>query len=242
MSTYDISIIMKHLRAQKYYDEQYYGSDQKRRWIKLPFERTDYYGMPFSLLDVHSGKKILDIACGAGQLLSRAEALGLKCYGIDISEVAISRASMIVKGELLCANVDKGLPYDNSFFDYITCLGSLEHFENQSEVMREICRVAKKTCRIYFLVPNDDYILHKLGYETDSQPVVNRYSLAGYRSLMERNGLKICRILKDNSHLTNLAESSSLLKFLAKLIFHPFVSLIPLQLSYNFIFLCQASS
>lgn len=233
---------MKNLRVQKYYDEQYYDSDQKRQWIKLPFAKPDYYGMPLRFLDVHSGKTILDIACGAGQLLRRAEALGLQCYGIDISKTAIRKARTIVKGVLNCANVDKGLPYKDKFFDYITCLGSLEHFKNQSGVVREICRVAKKTCQIYFLVPNNDFILHKLRYETDFQPVVNRHSLTGYRSLIERNGLKIYRTLRDNMYLTNLAESSSLLKLLTKLVFRPFVSLIPFSLSYNFIFLCQTSN
>lgn len=224
---------------KQYYDKQYYGSGQQKRWIRLPFPQNDYYGIPLRLLDVHRGNILLDIACGTGQLLKRAETLGLRCYGIDISEVAISQASRVVKGKLVCANVDKGLPYDDNFFDYITCLGSLEHFENQPGVVREIYRIAKKSCQIYFLVPNDDYILHKLGYETDFQPVVNRHSLAAYRSLIERNGLKIFRTLRDNSHLANLAESSSLLKFLAKLVYRPFVSLIPFRMSYNFIFLCQ---
>jgi len=232
---------MKDPRIKQYYDVKYYDSGQPRQWIKLPFPKAGYYVKPLRLLDVQEGRTLLDIACGAGQLLKTAKALGLRCYGIDISEVAISQARKNVKGELVCANVDKGLPYDDNFFDYITCLGSLEHFENQSRVLREICRVAKSSCRIYFLVPNDNYILHRLGYETDFQPVINRHSLVGYRSLMERNGLAVYRTLRDNSHLTNLAESSSLPKLLVKLVFRPFVSLIPLHLSYNFIFLCQPS-
>lgn len=228
-------------QVKKYYNEQYRGIDQQRRWIRLPFTQVDYYDKPLRMLDVEEGRTLLDIACGTGQLLKRAEALGLRCYGIDISEVAIREARKNVKSELVCANVEKDLPYDDDFFDYITCLGSLEHFENQAGLLREICRIAKKSCRICFLVPNNEYILHKLGYETDFQPVINRYSLVGYRSLMERNGLTIYRTLRDNSHLSNLAESSSLPKLLAKLVFRPFVSLIPLHLSYNFIFLCQAS-
>lgn len=230
---------MTNPRVQQYYDEQYYGSGQQRRWIRLPFRRADYYGKPLKLLDVQKGRTLLDIACGTGQLLRRAEALGLRCYGIDISEIAISQARAIVKGQLVCANVDKGLPYEDNFFDYITCLGSLEHFENQSGVVREIYRVAKKFCRIYFLVPNDDYILHKLGYETDFQPVVNRHSLAGYRNLLTKGGLMIECVLRDNSHLSNLTESSSPLKLFLKLIVYPLVGLIPLRLSYSFIFLCR---
>lgn len=233
---------MKQTCIQQYYDEHYYNSSQNKQWIKLPFPQADYYVTPLKLLDIQRGRKLLDIACGTGKFLRRAEDLGLQCYGIDISKTAIRKARAIVKGVLNYANVDKGLPYNDKFFDYITCLGSLEHFKNQSRVLREIRRVAKKTCQIYFLVPNNDFILHKLGYETDFQPVVNRHSLTEYRSLIERNGLKIYRTLRDNMYLTNLAESSSLLKLLTKLVFRPFVSLIPFSLSYNFIFLCQTSN
>lgn len=224
-------------RVQRWYDEEYYGAYRQRQWIRLPLSKADYYGTPLRLLGVQRGRVLLDIACGTGRLLERAEALGLHCCGIDISEVAIGEARTRVKGELLCASVDDGLPYGDAFFDYVTCLGSLEHFANQFGVLSEMRRVAKSSCRICFLVPNDDYILHKLGYETDSQPVVNRYSLAGYTDLLQRSGLRIYRVLGDNSHLANLAESSSLLKLAAKLLLRPFTWLIPLELSYNFIFL-----
>ena len=232
---------MKDQKVRKYYNEQYNSPIQSER-IRLPwlsFLSDDYYGKPLRLLDVQRGKKLLDIACGSGQLLKRAEDLGLKCWGIDISEIAIREARKTVEGELVCSDVNNGLPYNDNSFDYITCLGSLEHFENQYIVIREIFRIAKKTCLIYFLVPNDNYILHKFGYETDYQPVVNRYSFKEYQILLERNGLKIYRTLRDNPHLTNLSESSSIYKLFAKLMFRPLVSLIPFPLSYNFIFLCS---
>lgn len=233
---------MTETRVKRYYDEQYYGSGQHRRWIRLPFPQTDcHYDKPLRLLDIEKGRRLLDIACGTGQLLRRAESLGLRCYGIDISEEAIRKARKNVKGELISANVDKCLPYDDNYFDYIICLGSLEHFENQSGVLREICRIAKKSCWIYLLVDNEDYILHRLGYETDVQPVINRHSVLGYRSLIEESGLNIYRTYRHNSHLTNLTESSSVPKLLAKLLFRPFVSLIPLHLSFQIIFLCQPS-
>jgi hypothetical protein len=89
------------------------------------------------------------------------------------------------------------------------------------------------------LVPNDDYIAHKLGYETDDQPVVKRYSLEGYTDLLNKSGLVIARVLRDNSHLSGLAESSSWLKLVLKLVVHPFVNFIPLRYSFNFIFICR---
>ncbi|HDY69137.1 MAG TPA: class I SAM-dependent methyltransferase [Candidatus Scalindua sp.] len=99
------------------------------------------------------------------------------CYGIDISEVTISMARKYTNAHLICKSLEDGLPYEDNFFDYITCLGSLEHFHNQPLVIREISRTANNECRICILVPDDNYVLHKFGYETDGQLVVNRHTL-----------------------------------------------------------------
>jgi len=226
----------------KYYDEQHYGCNHSSKWIKLPFSKQDYYGKPLERLGCKAGDRLLDVACGEGQLIERAESLGLQCWGIDISQVATIEARRRCKAAIVCDDVNKGLPYDNGFYDYATCLGSLEHFENQLYVLSEIRRVIKNSGRVYILVPNDDYILHKFGYETDDQPVINRHSLLSYISLLVQSGFRIERALSDNSHLSDLAESSSCLKFVLKLIIHPLVKFIPLRYAYNFIFICQPTT
>lgn len=228
--------------VKNYYDGQYYGRSHTDNGIKVPFSKRDYYDAPLRRLGCKEGERLLDVACGEGQLLERAESMGLKCWGIDISQVATDRVRDRCKAAIVCADINHGLPYEDKFFNYVTCLGSLEHFERQSYVLGEIRRVTKTLGQIYILVPNDDYILHKIGYETDFQPVINRYSLEGYTNLLIQSGLVINRVLRDNSHLSNLAESSSLLKFILKLIVHPFIGLIPLHYSYNFIFICQPCS
>ena len=230
---------MNQLPIDQFYNEQYYGHSNTDSLTRLPFKKADYYRKPLRRLCVQAREKFLDIACGDGRLLAHAESLGLQCWGIDISQVAVDRARSRCKADIIRADVNNGLPFQDKFFDYVTCLGSLEHFTNQLSVVREIHRVIKPSGRIYLLVPNQDYILHKFGYETDNQPVINRYSLAVYRNLLAKGGLTIDCVLRDNSHISNLAESSSLLKLLLKLIVHPIVGLIPLHFSYNFIFLCR---
>jgi len=102
--------------------------------------------------------------------------------------------------------------------------------------------VTKALGRIYILVPNAEYIAGKLGYETDNQPIVNRHSLAGYKDLLTKSGLAIDRVLCDNSHLANLAESSSWGKLVLKLMVNPFIRFIPMRYSYNFIFICRPNA
>lgn len=184
-----------------------------------------------------NGKKILDVGCGKGDLLTNAHERGLKCFGLDISEKAIETTKEKVEGIFLCQNVDEGIPFDDSYFDFMTCLGSLEHFQRPVAVLQEMARTLKKGGRICFLVPNRNYFLLKLGYKTDTQPVTNFLSLAEYTDLF-KNNFDILKTLKENSHLLNLRHSSSYTKHFLKILGRPFVSFLPPCMSQNFIFLC----
>ena len=219
--------------VRKYYSEAY-------EYEPLPpYSYTQF----LNLLEVERGKKLLDIACGIGNLLEEAEKRGLECYGVDISTRAIQIARTRTRANLKCANVDNGLDYPDDFFDYITCLGSLEHFQNQSKVIQEMCRIGKEDANICIYVPNDDYVLHKVGYETDSQLIVNHYSLKKWEQLLETNGLKTERVYKDNSHLLSLNVAGKglkrFLKIVFKLLIRPLVPFVQLKLSYCFIFICR---
>ena len=219
---------------RKWYSEAY-------KYEPLPPQSYAHF---LDLLGVGRDKKLLDVACGVGSLLEEAQKRGLDCYGVDISTRAIQIARTRIKADLKCANVDDGLDYPENFFDYITCLGSLEHFQNQSKVTQGICRVAKENARICIYVPNHDYILHRVGYETDTQLIVNRYSLKGWGQLLESNGLKIERTYRDNSHLTSLNVAGKglrrFLKIAFKLLVRPFLPLLPLKFSFAFIFICRS--
>jgi ubiquinone/menaquinone biosynthesis C-methylase UbiE len=191
------------------------------------------------ILKVKHGDKILDVGCGKGIFLAEAKRWGLACYGIDISEKALSMAKQMTDAYYICADVEQGIFYPDGFFDYVTCLGVWEHFRNQEVVMMEMARVLKNTGKMCVFVPNEDYILHKFGFETDNQPIVNRYSLHEYIKRIQGSGLVIEKLWKDNSHLYNLRESSGYIKHFFKILAHPFVPLLPMELSYHFMFICK---
>ncbi|HEM60857.1 MAG TPA: methyltransferase domain-containing protein, partial [Chloroflexi bacterium] len=136
-------------------------------------------------------------------------------------------------------DVENGLPYPDAFFDYAACLGSLEHFRDQTLVLSEISRVCRQSSKICLYVPNDQYLLHRLGYETDYQPVVKRHSAAGWRCIIEGSGIRVTATAKANLHLLNLRESSSRRKLIAKIATYPFVLLLPLSLSHSLWFVCE---
>ncbi len=116
-----------------------------------------------------SNGKLLDIACGQGTLLAMAERT-CETYGIDISNEAIKKAKKIAtRTEFRVGTADK-LPYRANFFDYVTCMGSLEHFPDIDKSLEEIRRVLKSGGKAVIHVPNSLYLIHRmLGVDTQGQ-------------------------------------------------------------------------
>ena len=73
-------------------------------------------------------KKLLDIACGIGLLLKAGEDAGLKTSGLDISDEAVKHAKRNSPESEVVAGDGENLPWPEGSFDYVTSLGSLEHY------------------------------------------------------------------------------------------------------------------
>lgn len=141
--------------------------------------------------------KLLDIACGDGHVVSYFTD-NYECYGIDISKEAINKAKKIVRGKFFTAKAEK-LPFPNNMFDFVTCLGSLEHFVYMDKALNEMKRVAKKGALIIIHVPNSNYIVHKaLGVETQHQINERFGDAAEWTSILSRY-FYVEKILKYNT-------------------------------------------
>jgi len=96
-----------------------------------------------------SGKKALDIGCGGGKDLLLFCEMGMKAYGIEISEAAIKVACNYLKhwnesSEIKLYN-GKDIPYPNEYFDFAISMGVLDHmlFSHALKLIKEIHRVLK---------------------------------------------------------------------------------------------------
>lgn len=159
------------------------------------------YEIYLSLLKVEHGKSILDIACGPGQMLKAAQQQNLSLHGIDISGVAIDYAkTALPSANLQVANAES-LPFNNSQFNYITCLGSLERFLHLGIALKEMLRVAKPNARFCFLVRNSERASWKIIKQKFG--IINKAGHQGAKSLNEwsaiftKTGFKIERIHHD---------------------------------------------
>lgn len=143
-------------------------------------------------------KKLLDIACGQGTLLAMSEKY-VKTYGIDISREAIKRAKSIAKKSNLKVCAAEKLPFPDNFFDYVTCMGSMEHFINIDGSLREIKRTLKKGGKVIIHVPNSKYLVHRiLGIDTQGQ-INERFATEGeWKQIIEKH-LAVIKTYKYNT-------------------------------------------
>lgn len=203
-----------------YRDKKFGGPDYTHKWI-------------LKLLHPYKGKRLLDIGCGQGMLLKEAERLGLVTYGIDISSEAIKIAKEnSPSSQIVCDDAHR-LLWQDDYFDYITNIGSLEHFGEPKACLKEMKRVMKDDGRACLMLPNLYYyrnIINKLfhGKEPTSYQVIERFtSLKEWAKLIEDSGFKIDKIYKYNKF-----NRPKWLIFIRSII-------IPLYFSHHFLFICS---
>lgn len=98
------------------------------------------------------GEKVLDIACGMGELSLLVAQRGAEVYGLDMSEKAIEAARRLSKKTKIPCQFEVGdaqhLPYPDGYFDKVVCSSSLEHFKDDSLALKEMRRVLKDGGRV----------------------------------------------------------------------------------------------
>ena len=112
-------------------------------------------------LDLSSGKRLLDVACGAGgPALRIAAATGCSVVGIDLHEQAVTTAISIAaqgglaeRSEFLATDATRPLPFSDASFDAITCIDAINHFPDRRQVIAEWARLLKLGGRMLFTDP-----------------------------------------------------------------------------------------
>lgn len=97
---------------------------------------------------------LLDVGCGKGYFLERAEVLNLELTGCDIVDKLQFSSANLVQGF-----VEK-LPFENNSFDVVTCSHTLEHIIEERLAVKELLRVAKK--QLVVVVPRQRYYYYTL--------------------------------------------------------------------------------
>lgn len=231
-----------------------YTSEEVRNAYNQSYSESDFlrdtdasYRWVLNKLGVVPGKHLLDIAFGLGILLKEAHLKGLHVTGIEIS----STAAQIVQRSLPFARLvladGEALPFANATFDYVTNLGSLEHFLHPERGIQEIIRVLKPDGRAAILLPNAYYLPDLIlkvwlkGYGPNHHQIVERFAAANeWRDYLEQNGLQVQKIYKYNFMLPqNLRDWNWFARHPRRLI-PPLLGLfIPFNFSFSFLYICK---
>lgn len=106
----------------------------------------------FERLNLKAGTRLLDLACGAGQLTLPAARKGIDVTGLDLAENLVAQARMRASAEGLHVRIDQGdaeaLPYANESFDVVMSLIGAMFAPRPELVASEMIRVCKSGGRI----------------------------------------------------------------------------------------------
>ena len=133
------------------YDKIFEGSHRLR-------DTDSFYRWILKKLNPIAHQRLLDIGCGEGILVDFAHKLGLISIGMDISASGIKIAQLGTGSKRFALANGENLPFGENSFDYITNIGSLEHFINPLTGVREMRRVLHPDGLAAIVLPNGYYL------------------------------------------------------------------------------------
>ncbi len=99
-----------------------------------------------------SGRRILDVGCGAGQVVEQLGRRGHLARGVDVCEPAIQMAR---RRGARCSLYDGArLPFGEGEFDAVGAFNVLEHVDEPEDFLAELVRVAAPGGRLVVSSPN----------------------------------------------------------------------------------------
>lgn len=142
--------------------------EEKRRTVEAMFDRIapryDLMNGVISLgthrgwkraavaaLGLPAGARVVDLACGTGDLAAEAEARDLRAIGVDVSVGMLSVARERRAASVLVRGSGEALPFGSGTIDGVTCGFALRNFVAIAPVFAEVARVLRPGGRAVFL-------------------------------------------------------------------------------------------
>lgn len=136
------------------------------------------------------------------------------------------------------------MKFPDNFFDYVICLGALEHFLDMEEGVKEMVRVGKENALFCIVVPNINFLFWKIkGSKGTEQQDINEnlLSLHQWKISLQKEGLEILKIYQDKWFMkkTKIFSSLNPLGMIKRVIYKLVWLFLPLNYTYQFIFILR---
>lgn len=205
------------------------------------------YSIFLEYLPLQKGMKLLDIGCGTGWLLKVASEKGLQTCGIDLSAAAVQLSRKNSPASIVeSAGVTK-IPFPDHTFDFVTCIGVLEHFTEMEKSVAEMKRVAKRGAHFCIMVPNSKTLYWKIWQRFSREhreSNENALSLKQWQELFLQQGFKVLQMSRDEWRLQRVVSFLGIktdrwtYQHVKKMIWN----FIPLSRAQQFIFILMTDS
>ncbi len=228
-----------HSQVKKWYDNWYLRHKNKA------MRPLGAYQVFLERLELKKDTHLLDVACGNGFFIQLAHQKGVQVSGIDISEQAIGLAKKNTPSAQLNVQAVEHMSFKDQSFDYITCLGSIEHFLDPAKAFDQIRRVSKKQAKFLFVVPNKHFLFDyfKGSHGTQQQDIKEDLkSLRDWKNLFKDNGFYTLSITPDTWIKESVKKELVSAKGFEKIklyIKHLIWMFLPLCLTYQFVFVLE---
>ena len=139
------------------YNKEYYQQyDKGTGYASTENYEPFFKSVAQRIVDDFAPKTVLDIGCAWGYLVSALRDLGVKAYGIDISEYAISMVRSDIKPYCAALSVTGDLPQTfPSCFDLVVSIEMIEHLYEE-DCLAAIEKICSYSNRILLSSSSDD--------------------------------------------------------------------------------------
>jgi SAM-dependent methyltransferase len=209
--------------------------------------RDSFYLWLIDLLDPQPARTLLDISCGQGRLVNLAHEKGLHAFGVDFAYPGVRLGRVACPAADWAVGDGECLPIASGSMDYVTHIGSLEHYEHPARGAGEIARVLKPDGKACILLPNAFGLLGNIKYVwqhgevfADDQPLQRYATRFTWERLLEAGGLRVVRAVGwgEIERPRTAHDLKSMLRRPQKILRWMISWLTPLNFSNDFAFLC----
>ena len=137
----------KHVAVRNMFDRIAPRYDLLNRLVSLGLDQG-WRRLALDLVNVGPGDRVLDLACGTGDLSEQARTRGAWVLGVDFAREMLRGASRRGIGVDLANGDAARLPVADNSIDVVTCGFALRNFVSLGVVFREMQRVLKPGGRI----------------------------------------------------------------------------------------------
>ena len=125
---------------------EHWASTYENSWMQRAFfDRTHQATLALAAGIVHQPESILDVGCGTGKLLRRANTYWpeAQLIGVDPANGMIEMAKRLTPNATFFTGMAEALPLQDASVDLALSTTSFHHWQNQVAGIREIARVLR---------------------------------------------------------------------------------------------------